>query len=105
MFIIKPKTQKDTAEALLLLSYYHVKLEVRSGGETQKSVYFIVDEETLDGQLQLAEMAFQFNFHQANERLCEECKEEVSKKGIGYSTCGHLTFTSSINRNIKWINT
>ena len=101
MFIIKPKTQKDTAEALLLLSYYHVKLEVRSDGETQKSVYLIVDEETLDGQLQLAEMAFQFNFHQANERLCEKCKEEVSEKGIGYATCGHLTFTSSINRNIK----
>lgn len=104
MFIIKPKTKSDMAEALLILSYYRVKIKVTSDGETQKSMYLIVDEETLEGQLQMAEMAFQFNFHQANERLCEECRIEVSKKGVGLSTCGHLTFSSSINRNIKWIN-
>jgi hypothetical protein len=96
MFLVKPRTEESIAQAVFMLSFYHVKFHTQSNGEDIKSLIIIVDDETQEGALLLAEMAFQMNFHQANERLCEVCKGKIEKTGVGFGNCGHLTFSRLI---------
>ena len=77
-------------ETIDLLSYYRVgfhTLYVRKT-ETVIQELLIVDEETREGDLRLAEMAFQMNhdFRQEDGFVCSLCKEK------GKESCGHLTF-------------
>ena len=125
MFIIKPKDQKDWAEALFMLSYYHVVINVFSNGENADDMYIRVEDESYccqeasegrkaEEQLRLAEMAFQANWHQSLG-ICEQCYDENIEVcvvcDIRYScddsrgdcqlknqpvSCGHLTFTEPI---------
>jgi hypothetical protein len=96
MFIVKPETEEAIAYAVSMLSFYHVKFHTQSDGDDIRSLIVIVDDETQEGALLLAEMAFQMNFHQSNERLCEVCRNEVERTGVGFDTCGHLTFSKMI---------
>ena len=96
MFIVKPETEESIAYAVFMLSFFHVKFHTQSDGDDIKSLIIIVDEETQEGALLLAEMAFQMNFHQANERLCEVCKDKIERTGVGFGNCGHLTFSKII---------
>jgi hypothetical protein len=102
MFIIKPENQSDWADALMILSYYHVNLVLFSDGDNQESVYGrveerdnskqnVIDFDPLE-QLMLAEMTFAGNWLQKG-MICEDCEQEPGNSGI----CGHLTFTKPIN--------
>jgi len=51
----------------------------------------VVDEERRNGDLRMAEMAFQMEFHQARMMACPECYDK------GEEVCGHLVFDASIN--------
>jgi len=102
MFIIKPTNQSDWADALMILSYYHVNLVLFSDGDNQKSIYGRVEEriepkhnnisfDPLE-QLMLAEIAFAIEWHQKG-MICADCEQEPGNTGI----CGHLTFIKPIN--------
>ena len=97
MFVIKPESAADWAEALFILSYYRVACATYSDGENAESVYMTVhpdkdmneDVETTVEQLHMAEMAFQMNWHQVG-MVCPVCEDTVN-------ICGDLTFNKPIN--------
>jgi hypothetical protein len=64
------------------------------------SVFMVVkdhpDYEDMD-DVRLAEMAFQRNWHQDNQRICEMCTLELGKGVEIADCCGHLTFVKPIN--------
>ena len=101
MFVIKPIKPADWEHAMFMLSYYHVKLTVRSNGEQANTAYMVVDalddeERTGDtgkNDLRLAEAAFQWNWHTHHSRLCPECIDHSDQ----FDSCGHLAFSHPVN--------
>ncbi len=89
MFVIKPDNAVDWQHAVLMLSYYMVKMEAFSDGDNMDSAYMIVRKcGDKDEQLRLAEMCFQMNWHQVGS-LCPHCSDDLD-------SCGHLTFNRPI---------
>ena len=102
MFVIKPKNPADWQYAMFILSYYtKLIIELFSNGEDADTAYMVVrGKELMEGEesdLMLAEMAFQMNWHQGNQRICEMCTLELGKGAEVEDCCGHLTFVKPIN--------
>lgn len=119
MFIIKPESPEHWADALFILSYYHVYTEIISNGDNTDGMYVVVDKPSAtspegEDHVRLAEMAFQANWHQEGG-ICDACDHEQMDVccdcDIRYSCddsrgdctmkhlaqfCGHLTFTKPI---------
>jgi len=97
MFVIMPKNSADWQHAMFMLSYYNVECSLYSNGEDAESTYMVVsagvDEYRDEEALRLAEMCFQVNWHQSNEKLCLHCVDHADR----FDSCGHLTFTHPIN--------
>lgn len=99
MFIIHPDNPNDWAEALLMLSYYHVSGVMYSNGENVEGMHMAVgahnqhpdNKDTDDDDVALAEMCFQMNWIQRG-KVCCACRETD-----GAEVCGHLEFTRPIN--------
>jgi hypothetical protein len=101
MFVIKPDNPEEWQNAIFMLSYYHVCIEMYSNGEDQESAYMVVSTPDTDGeQERMAEMAFQMNWHQKG-KLCPHCTKQdadgTSEDGVSDDVCGHLTFNKRIN--------
>jgi len=94
MFVIQPMYPSEWGDALFLLSYYDVNLTMDSDLENPESLYGFVTSENQD-DLRLAEMAFQMNWRQG-PALCTYCRDN---EGRNRHSCGHLTFTSVIDRS------
>ena len=74
MFVVICNTMgNDLIEALFTLSLYNVQFEARSNGENSNTTVLVVDKEGREGDLRLAEMAFQMGYHQKNRPVCPEC--------------------------------
>lgn len=95
MFIIKLDMKlapnRPLQETLALLSHYKVQyysLYTRKDDENGTAIQelIVVNEEMREGDLRLAEIAFQMNCWQEGLSVCPLCKE----KGKDY--CGHLVF-------------
>jgi hypothetical protein len=97
-FVICPMEPADWQHAMFILSYYH-KLEISlfSDGSNAESAYMVVESKPLlegdENELRLAEMAFQGDWHQHNEKLCPHCIDHADH----YDSCGHLAFSKPIN--------
>ena len=94
MFLLKPKTAADKASMNLVLAHYQVLREMLDDNTLMLSA----DPSVKDGHdvLREAEMAFQMNFHQDGQHLCDVCLKQIEKTGEGDSVCGHLTFIDEI---------
>lgn len=90
MFVVKCTDTAALLEALFLLSLYRVRFEAQSDGEDAATTILVVDKELREGDLRLAEMAFQMQFPQTSSMACPVCY------GQGESVCGHLVFTTSL---------
>jgi len=93
MFVIKPTKAIDLQQAIFILSFYQVKYHSISDGEDPGTAILVVDKENKEGDLYLAEMAFQMNFRQVGN-VCPVCKEETGER-----VCGHLTFSSFVGES------
>ena len=91
MFIVRCMSAFALKRALFTLSLYKVRFEARSDGEDRSTTILVVDEERRNGDLRMAEMAFQMEFHQARMMACPECYDK------GEEVCGHLVFDASID--------
>jgi hypothetical protein len=95
MFIIDPETNDDLAAAMMILSHFHVIMRVYSDTETIASMFIEVFDEGREGDLNLAEQAFQMSFIQKKESAaCPLCSKYEDY-------CGHLVFTKTMRRVIK----
>jgi len=88
MFIVQCSNGKSLQQALFILSCYDVVFYTESDGENADSTYIVVDDEGRDGDMRLAEMAFQMSFNQAKCQVCPACEDATQ--------CGHLMFTNII---------
>lgn len=95
MFVVKPVDVHDVMAALSIISCYKVRIRVMCyNPDSVKAANFVfVIEEDVErpDDHRLSEMAFQMNFRQKG-KVCEVCKDS------GEEFCGHLTFTSRIDR-------
>lgn len=84
MFYFVTKKPRPLKQALIILAFYCVRMELFVD-EKEGVLTIKVDEETREGDLRLAEMAFQGIYRQKG-KVCLECSEH------GEEVCGHLTF-------------
>jgi hypothetical protein len=91
MFTILASSPLDMLDAMFILSHYQVKFQAFSDAEDPLSTEIVVDEEGREGDLRMAEMAFQMNFRQVG-KICPSCKREDPEETI----CGHLTFKGQL---------
>ena len=91
MFTILISSADDLLQALFVLSYYQVKFQTFSDAENPFSTEIVVDEEMREGDLRLAEMAFQMNYRQVGH-ICPSCQRDYPEE----KSCGHLTFKGQI---------
>ena len=96
MFTILAKSPLDMLDAMFILSHYQVKFQAFSDAENPLSTEIVVDEEMRDGDLRMAEMAFQMNYRQVGW-ICSQCKEKYPED----TTCGHLTFEGRLSDDVN----
>lgn len=95
MFIVEPETTDDLAAAMMILSHYNVTMRVYSDTEHISSLMIEVFDEGRDGDLNLAEQAFQMSFiHKKESAACPLCIKHEDY-------CGHLVFTRGMRRVIN----
>jgi len=95
MFTILAGSPLDMLDAMFILSHYQVKFQAFSDAENPLSTEIVVDEEIREGDLNLAEMAFQMNYRQVGY-ICPFCVREDPEA----KTCGHLTFKGRLSDDI-----
>lgn len=83
-FTVATYASKDVMIALDMLASYKVRFEAVGNGDNVE--YILVNEETREGDLVLAEMCFSGNGWR-QEKVCPVCKDK------GESICGHYHFT------------
>jgi hypothetical protein len=89
MFIVLYR-DSSINRALFILSAYDVKFEAKTIDGDASTAYIVVDEERIAGDLRMAEIAFQMEFHQVCMKACPECQDK------GEEVCGHLVFDTMI---------
>lgn len=100
MFCILCKNPAGLARAMYILAAFHVKFQAFSENlESQNDTYVVVDEETKEGHLELAEMTMTQHLDmQISSSVCPHCKRirEADDRGKTVEdqvkSCGHLTF-------------
>ena len=90
MFMLTLNTEKDEEIAMSILKRHCASFYVFGNIDNKTSL--VVDVGLTDDGLDLCELEFQMNFHQTGQLYCPLCKSQ------GKEYCGHLVFSSYIDR-------